>query len=178
MSRGKGEAPTATIMGQTEGHIVRGGKVSKYLCKQWEAEFNANKFNPKPNYKPFGALYEAAFEQVMNETPQQLTAAEYDIRINKVVFVPNEILRGRGTKESGQADGTVPVIDDDLRNILGPQPDSKLNLMQYFFVLFNANYKDRKSLCGLSNIALGELGIGKAFHQKELLRRVSKLTMQ
>eukprot|EP01083_Nonionella_stella_P118334 353257_1 len=36
IARGKGDAPSATIMGQTEGHIVRGGKVSKYLCKQWE----------------------------------------------------------------------------------------------------------------------------------------------
>eukprot|EP01083_Nonionella_stella_P078232 213970_1 len=81
---GKGEAPTATIMGQSEGHIVRGGKVSKYLCKQWEAEFNANKSNPRAIYKPFGALYDAASEQVLNETPQQLTATEYDRRIDKV----------------------------------------------------------------------------------------------
>eukprot|EP01083_Nonionella_stella_P283036 963285_1 len=55
-SRGwKGEAPAATIMCQTEGHIVRGDKVSKYLCKQWDAQFKANEFNDKPFHKPFCA---------------------------------------------------------------------------------------------------------------------------
>eukprot|EP01083_Nonionella_stella_P082105 226582_1 len=135
-------------MGHTEGCIVTGGKVSKYLCKQWNADFDANKFNPKAIYKPFGVLYDAASEQVLNETTQQLTASEYDRRIEKVVFVPKE--RGRGTK----MDGTVSVIDDDLRTILGPQRDSKLDLMRYFFVLFNANYRENKSLCGLSNARL------------------------
>eukprot|EP01083_Nonionella_stella_P078231 213969_1 len=36
--RGKGEAPSATIMGHTEGHTVRGGKVSKNLSKQCQVE--------------------------------------------------------------------------------------------------------------------------------------------
>eukprot|EP01083_Nonionella_stella_P086489 240320_1 len=57
VSRGwDGEAPAVTIMGQTEGHIVRGSKVAKYLCKQWDEEFEAKKLNPKAIYKPFGAL--------------------------------------------------------------------------------------------------------------------------
>eukprot|EP01083_Nonionella_stella_P136144 414110_1 len=136
------EAPTATIMGQTEGLIVRGGKVSKYLCKQWDEEFNANMFNQKPIYKQFGVLYEAAFDQVMNDTkdettPQRLIAAEYDRRIDKLVFMPKE--RDRGTMDGAQMDGTVPVTDDDLRNILVPQSDSKLDLLKHFFILFNAN---------------------------------------
>eukprot|EP01083_Nonionella_stella_P058157 152421_1 len=160
-------------MGQTEGHIVRGGKVSKYLCKQWDAEFKVNKFNPQAVYQSFGDLYDAAFRQVLNETQQQLTMAEYDRRIDKVVFVPKD--GKRGIEQSVQVDGTAQNIDDDLRRILGPQSDSKLNLMCHFFVLFNADYRNNASLCGLTKIKLNQLGIQKTFHQKELLRRVSKL---
>eukprot|EP01083_Nonionella_stella_P300316 1024633_1 len=36
-------APSATIMGQIEGNIVQGGQVSKYLCKQWEEQFDVNR---------------------------------------------------------------------------------------------------------------------------------------
>eukprot|EP01083_Nonionella_stella_P294941 1002413_1 len=178
-ARGDGsDAPTATIMGQTEGHIVRGGKVSKYLCKQWDEEFEAKTFNPDAIYKQFGTLYEAAFDEVMNDTkhsktPQRLIAAEYDRRIDKLVFIPKD--RDRGTKDGAQVDGTVPVIDDDLRNILGPQTDSKMDLLKHFFVLFNANYRDNALLCRLNKNRLDELGIKKVFEQKELIRRVCEL---
>eukprot|EP01083_Nonionella_stella_P278518 947160_1 len=166
---GKGEAPSVTIMGHTEGCIVTGGKVSKYLCKQWNADFDANKFNPKAIYKSFGALYDAAFEQVLDETQQKLIMTEYDRRIDKVVFVPKE--RDRGT---AQSEGTAPVIDDDLRTLLRPQPDSKVDLMAYFFVLFNADYTNDQSLCGLSDVRLAELGI-EVFHRREIMKRVRAL---
>eukprot|EP01083_Nonionella_stella_P307241 1079145_1 len=178
---GNSEAPSATIMGQREGHIVTGGKVSKYLCKQWDEEFEAKKLNPKAIYKPFGALYEAAFDEVMNDTkhsktPQRLIAAEYDRRIDNIVFIPED--GGRGIEDGAQIDGTAPVIDDDLRNILRPQSDSQMDLLQHLFVLFNANYRNNALLSRLNRDRLSELGINKVFEQKELIRRVSALKKQ
>eukprot|EP01083_Nonionella_stella_P054788 144599_1 len=171
------KAPTVTIMGETEGQIVRGGKVSKYLCRQWNREFEANKFNEEPIYRPFGALYDAAYAQVENETAQKLTVAEYDRHIDDVVFTPKE--RDRGT---ARKDGMEPLIDDDLRNILLPQKDSKMsskmNLLQYFFTLFNNGYRDNNALRALTKQKLNNLRITKQFHQKELLRRVQRLKKQ
>eukprot|EP01083_Nonionella_stella_P080097 219910_1 len=168
------QKPSITVMGHTEGHTVAGGKVSKYLCKQWNAEFEANKSNPQPMYKPFGVLYEAAFEQVLIETPQKLTAAEYDRRIDRVVFVPKD--RNRGAEDNAQVDGTAPVIDDDLRNVLIPQEHAPMNLLPHFFTLFNSGYRDNRSLAALTKSKLNQLGITMPFQQKELLRRVSRLT--
>eukprot|EP01083_Nonionella_stella_P161252 527878_1 len=171
------KAPAVTIMGETEGQIVRGGKVSKYLCRQWNREFEANKFNEEPIYRPFGALYDAAYAQVENETAQKLTVAEYDRHIDDVVFTPKE--RDRGT---ARKDGMEPLIDDDLRNILLPQKDSKMsskmNLLQYFFTLFNNGYRDNNALRALTKQKLNNLRITKQFHQKELLRRVQRLKKQ
>eukprot|EP01083_Nonionella_stella_P175849 613602_1 len=140
----------------------------------WNAEFEANKSNPQPMYKPFGVLYEAAFEQVLIETPQKLTAAEYDRRIDRVVFVPKD--RNRGAEDNAQVDGTAPVIDDDLRNVLIPQEHAPMNLLPHFFTLFNSGYRDNRSLAALTKSKLNQLGITMPFQQKELLRRVSKLT--
>eukprot|EP01083_Nonionella_stella_P208748 757313_1 len=71
-------------------------------------------------------------------------------------------------------DDTAPRIDDDLQNILRPQFDSKMNLMQYFFTLFHANFRDNTSLCKLTAEKLKEFKL-KAFHQLELIRRIEKL---
>eukprot|EP01083_Nonionella_stella_P174939 607794_1 len=81
----------------------------------------------------------------------------------------------KGGERIAQVDGTCPVIDCDLKNILLPQPDSKLDLSEYFVKLFNAAYRDNASLCGLNKGQLNELGIVKPFHQKVLLGRIKQL---
>eukprot|EP01084_Bolivina_argentea_P179811 310690_1 len=159
-------------MGESEGYSVTGGKVSEYLCKQWDAQFEENKFKDNGKYRSFGSLFNAAYREVLNKTPQKLIKTEYDLPIDKVVFVPKE--RNRGA-ENSQVDGTAPVKDDDLWTILAPQPDSKTDLLQYFFVLLNENYTNNKALCGLSLGRLEQLGITKLFHRLELMRRVRKL---
>eukprot|EP01083_Nonionella_stella_P262009 891419_1 len=171
VSRGDdGDAPSVTIMGQTEGNRVKGGKVSKYLCKQWKAEFEAKKHNPKRIYKPFSELYRAAYKEMMDKTSQKLTYSEYDIRIDDVVFVPKD--RDRSTLKS---DETAQIRDNDLRTILQASVNSKMDLMAYFFVLFNAKYQDNKALCGLCDRKLKELGMAKKFHRDELMKRVRNL---
>eukprot|EP01083_Nonionella_stella_P093567 262277_1 len=165
-------APSATIMGQIEGNIVQGGQVSKYLCKQWEEQFDVNRYIPNAIYQPFGALYGAAYMQVKNETPQKLTLAEYELEINDVVFKP--IDRNRGQLK----DGAEHVVDDDLCNILRPYAPggTKMNLMQYVFKFFNAGVRDNAALSTLTENRLKELKIEMLhFHQIELLQRVHAL---
>eukprot|EP01083_Nonionella_stella_P208749 757316_1 len=73
-------------------------------------------------------------------------------------------------------DNTEPTIDDDLHNILRPQLYSKMDLMQYFFTLFHANFRDNAAICKLTKHKLEGLKL-KAFHRLELMRRVEKLKM-
>eukprot|EP01083_Nonionella_stella_P182163 654608_1 len=104
------------------------------------------------------------------------TLSDYNIQRECTLHL---ILRQRGgTEQSAQVDATAQVTDSDLRNILVPQEDSKLDLMEHFPTLFNADYKDNESLCELTKIKLDNLGIQKVFHQRELLRRVTKLKKQ
>eukprot|EP01083_Nonionella_stella_P020719 57492_1 len=158
----------STTLMTSEGHDVYGAKICKFITSKLRDAYHSDQFTD------FRTVYSAARAKIKKATnnEQDLVLCEHDLDIDSVIFMPRE---KRGTEKSAQVDGTAPVADDDLRTILGPQPDSKLDLMRYFSVLFYANYGDNESLCGLSDVRLGELGIGKAFHQKELLRRVKKL---
>eukprot|EP01083_Nonionella_stella_P087927 244819_1 len=128
-----------TIMGTTEGNTVKGGKVSQYLCAELERNFKENEF--AGNWMKFGDLYDAAYARIKEETkhddqPQQLTMTEYDRPVDQIVFRPMSV--SRGTSYRAVADGTAQLADDDLKSILDPQVDSKMNLSEYFFVLLNS----------------------------------------
>eukprot|EP01083_Nonionella_stella_P204745 746180_1 len=182
--RGSESAPTATVMGTTEGHTVKGGKVAKYLCSEWAKQFKENEFDHSA-FKPFGILLDAAAAQVKNDTkddkyPQTLMGNEYDRRIDKVVFIPKQ--RDRSVDA---LDGTVQSIDDDLRNILLPQANGppgavpEKNLMIYFIELFNAGVRTNAELKKLEERLKNDLKIDmlqkRVFDKKELLRRVNAL---
>eukprot|EP01083_Nonionella_stella_P035909 97941_1 len=97
----------------------------------------------------------------------------FEFHHNELYMSPRAPMEG-ATDEKVQGDGTAPTVDDDLQNILRPQVDSNLNLMQYFFTLFHANFRDNASLRKLTKHKLDELKV-KAFHQLELIRRIEKL---
>eukprot|EP01083_Nonionella_stella_P224666 799556_1 len=91
--------------------------------------------------------------------------------MDKVVFAPN---MSRGVMKN-----PLRNIDDELMNILNPQQGgsggAKMNLKQYYSVLFDAGFEDNASICTLAKQKLDELGVKKLFHQRELLRRVEEL---
>eukprot|EP01083_Nonionella_stella_P055924 147447_1 len=167
---------TATIMGNAEGLTVKGGKVAKYLCTEWDEEYEKNAFNPCA-LKPFGTLFTSAVVRIQNDTKndkqrQKLMINEYDRLIDNVVFVPSTISRG-----GNPHDGTTPIIDDDLRNVLNPQAGgSTTDLMGYYFQFYDAGIIDNAALSALTENRLNELVVDiKPFHRRELLRRVQAL---
>eukprot|EP01083_Nonionella_stella_P144601 451752_1 len=188
------KGPSTTIMGQTEGNIVIGGKVAKYLCAEWRKEFENAKedFGNPSAYNSFRHLYQNAYLNLKldteHEDPQpQLVSTEWDMRIDNVVFVPKEKKRSGG----GKADGTDNTIDDDLAVILLPQAgghgDARKDLTAYFFPLRNAGFKNNERIVTLTKEGIEKLESStkekkknfklkmKPFDKAELCARVNKL---
>eukprot|EP01083_Nonionella_stella_P028638 78874_1 len=102
----------------------------------------------------------------------KLVTQEHDLTIDAVVFRKSPQARGP------VVDPQLVVPDDDLTNVLRPQKGgSKMDLLYkgYYDALFNAGFQDNDNLRKLTMEKLNDVGIEMRFHQKELLKRVSKL---
>ena len=82
---------STTIMGTSEGNIVRGGKISKFITKYLENNFDLNKNKNKLYWNNFYKIYRSASKDISLTTKndQALIITEHDNDIDDIVFLPN-----------------------------------------------------------------------------------------
>eukprot|EP01083_Nonionella_stella_P003856 11090_1 len=133
-------------------------------CHESVATFNTNQFNWH-----YGAA--------------MLPMARLDNALNASIVSPGlgSIFNGTVVAASAGAIGgvglcgTQQVVDDELRRILEPC-DGSMNLLEYYDLLRAAGFTNNAKLRTLTTKTLKENKIKmKAFHEKELLKRIAKL---
>eukprot|EP01083_Nonionella_stella_P129679 393475_1 len=167
--RGLDKASTfsATLM-TSEGHKVYGAKICKHITQEFKRMHERNKF---ANFYTMCRIARANIQKETNKE-QDLMVCEHDLDVDDVVFVPRDKARSSGPE--AQTDGTVPVIDDEISNLLRPYPGS-MNLLHYVDPLRKAGVTNKEELLQLTSEKLKEKGIKMViFHKKELLKRIAR----